>query len=76
MGRFEGIHSRHGIPCADWPYLGDTAMKILKGRRGQAAQGLAEYALILGLIAIAAVLALLFVGGAITKLLSTVGHAL
>ena len=51
-------------------------MTILKGRRGQAAQGLAEYALILGLIAIAAVLALLFVSGAITKLLSSVGHAL
>jgi pilus assembly protein Flp/PilA len=45
-------------------------MQILKSRRGQ---GLAEYALILALIAIAAVVALLFLSGVITSVLSTIG---
>ncbi len=36
-------------------------------------QGLAEYALILALIAVIAILALLFLGGKISTLLSTVG---
>jgi Flp pilus assembly pilin Flp len=40
--------------------------------RGQAGQGLAEYALILALIAIVAVSALLFLGGSIDTILSTV----
>ena len=39
-------------------------------------QTLAEYALILALIAILAILALVFVGGQINTLLSTVGQAL
>jgi pilus assembly protein Flp/PilA len=39
-------------------------------------QGLAEYALILALIAIVAIVALLFLGGAISQILSTVGHSL
>jgi pilus assembly protein Flp/PilA len=39
-------------------------------------QGLAEYALILALIAIAAVGALLFLSGAITTILSSIGAAL
>lgn len=50
-------------------------MEMLK-RRVQAGQGLAEYALILALIAIAAVLALLFLSGSITKILSIVGKSL
>jgi len=36
-------------------------------------QGLAEYALILALIAIVAIVALLFLGGAISSILSDVG---
>jgi pilus assembly protein Flp/PilA len=48
-------------------------MPILKSRRGQ---GLAEYALILALIAIAAVVALLFLSGVITSILSLIGHKL
>jgi Flp pilus assembly pilin Flp len=36
-------------------------------------QGLAEYALILSLIAIVAVVALVFLGGQVSQLLSTVG---
>jgi len=42
----------------------------------EAGQGLAEYALILALIAIAAVLALLFLSGTIQSILSTIGAAL
>ena len=38
-------------------------------------QGLAEYALILALIAIVAIVALLFLGGQVSKLLSTVGRS-
>lgn len=41
--------------------------------RSRAGQGLAEYALILALIAIAAVLALLFLSGTIQTILSTIG---
>jgi Flp pilus assembly pilin Flp len=44
-------------------------------RREDEGQTLAEYALILSLIAILAVLALLFVGGEIIALLSQVGQA-
>jgi pilus assembly protein Flp/PilA len=44
--------------------------------RSQKGQGLAEYALILALIAIAAVLALLFLSGTINGILSTIGAAL
>jgi pilus assembly protein Flp/PilA len=39
-------------------------------------QGLAEYALILALIAILAIVALLFLGGQINTVLSTVGNSL
>jgi Flp pilus assembly pilin Flp len=42
----------------------------------QAGQGLAEYALILSLIAIAAIVSLLFMSGGIKALLSAVGAAL
>jgi len=38
-------------------------------------QGLAEYALILALIAIVAIIALLFLGGEISNVLSTVGSS-
>jgi pilus assembly protein Flp/PilA len=44
-------------------------------RRDEEGQGLAEYALILALIAIVAIIALLFLGGAISGILSTVGHS-
>jgi Flp pilus assembly pilin Flp len=48
-------------------------MHVPKRRRGQAGQGLAEYALILALIAIAAVIALLFLSGTIQSILSIIG---
>ena len=41
----------------------------------QEGQGLAEYALILALIAIVVIVALQFLGGAITTILSTVGNS-
>jgi Flp pilus assembly pilin Flp len=44
-------------------------------RRGEG-QGLAEYALILSIIAIMAVLALLFISGNLTRLLSIVGKSI
>jgi len=41
--------------------------------RDEEGQGLAEYALILALIAIVAIVALIFLGGNVSKILSTVG---
>ena len=38
-------------------------------------QGLAEYALILALIAIVAIVALIFMGGQVSKILSNVGNS-
>ena len=42
-------------------------------RRDEEGQGLAEYALILALIAIVAIVALLFLGGQISTILNSVG---
>ena len=47
--------------------------RLLPSARGQ---GLAEYALILALIAIVAIIALLFLGGQVSKILSTVGKSI
>ena len=44
-------------------------------RRDEDGQGLAEYALILALIAIIAIIALIFLGGQVSKILSTVGNS-
>ena len=44
--------------------------------RDEEGQGLAEYALILALIAIVAILALLFLGGQISSILSIVGGSI
>jgi pilus assembly protein Flp/PilA len=43
--------------------------------RSEEGQGLAEYALILALIAIVAIVALLFLGGQISSILGTVGDS-
>jgi pilus assembly protein Flp/PilA len=45
-------------------------------RRDEEGQGLAEYALILALIAIIAIVGLLFLGGQISDKLSTIGSQL
>jgi Flp pilus assembly pilin Flp len=50
-----------------------THLLVNLGPRGQ---GLAEYALILALIAILAIVALVFMGGAINSALSNVGKKL
>ena len=44
-------------------------------RQDEEGQGLAEYALILALIAIVAIIALLFLGGQISGILNTVGSS-
>jgi len=49
---------------------------IHRFERDEEGQGLAEYALILALIAIVAIVALLFLGGAISGILSTVGASI
>ena len=51
-------------------------MSFLARRPTQLGQGLAEYALILALIAILAITALLFLSGQIDTILSTIGNAL
>jgi pilus assembly protein Flp/PilA len=53
-----------------------TALINIVNRRDEEGQGLAEYALILALIAIVAIIALLFLGGAISQVLSTVGSSI
>jgi Flp pilus assembly pilin Flp len=55
----------------------DTISIVLRFRRVlTAGQGLAEYALILALIAIVAIIALIFLGGQVSKILSTVGKSI
>jgi pilus assembly protein Flp/PilA len=44
-------------------------------RRGEDGQGLAEYALILTLIAIVAIISLIFLGGNVQTLISKVGNS-
>jgi pilus assembly protein Flp/PilA len=44
-------------------------------RREDEGQGLAEYALILSLIAIVAIVALIFLGGQVSEILSDVGNS-
>jgi pilus assembly protein Flp/PilA len=48
---------------------------IASFRSDDEGQGLAEYALILALIAIVAIIALIFLGGQVSKILSTVGNS-
>jgi pilus assembly protein Flp/PilA len=53
-----------------------TVMRLLLFLQGdEEGQGLAEYALILALIAIVVIVALQFLGGAITTILSKVGNS-
>ena len=48
---------------------------IASFRSDDEGQGLAEYALILALISIAAIIALIFLGGQVSKILSQVGNS-
>jgi Flp pilus assembly pilin Flp len=52
-----------------------ASLGALVAREDDEGQGLAEYALILGLIAIVAIVALLFLGGQVSRILSTVGSS-
>jgi pilus assembly protein Flp/PilA len=54
----------------------DLRTRFLAREEDQEGQGLAEYALILALIAIVAILALIFLGTQISGILSTVGDSL
>lgn len=54
-------------------WLGGFIQRLTKDEEGQ---GLAEYALILVLVAIAAIGALIFLGGSINTTLSTVGSTI
>jgi pilus assembly protein Flp/PilA len=56
-------------------YLRELA-KPLSSEADESGQGLAEYALILALIAIIAIAALLFLGSQISDKLSTIGNAI
>ena len=51
-------------------------MELFRKREQESGQGLAEYALILALIAVVAIAALVFLGGAVAAALSTVGAAI
>ncbi len=55
-------------------YLMDKLFSVVPRR--EQGQGLAEYALILALIAVVAILALVFLGSRISSILSTVGSRL
>jgi len=59
-----------------WRMLSSGEVLMVAFFRSEKGQGLAEYALILALIAIAAVVALLFLGGVIQSILSQIGAAL
>ncbi len=49
---------------------------IASFHRDEEGQGLAEYALILALIAVIAIIALIFLGGQVKTILSTVGKSI
>ena len=51
-------------------------LSVFTHRSDEEGQGLAEYALILALIAIVAIIALIFLGGQVSKTLSTVGSSI
>ena len=52
-----------------------TRFTAMRGPWSDDGQGLAEYALILALIAMIAILALMFMGGSVSKILSSVGKS-
>jgi Flp pilus assembly pilin Flp len=56
--------------------LRDTLNRLFGPMDGEKGQGLAEYALIMSLIAIVAIVGLVYLGGAVSKLLSNVGTTL
>ena len=53
-----------------------SLIQLISSRDSQRGQGLAEYALILALIAVLAIAAVTFLGGQINAILSSVGNAI
>jgi pilus assembly protein Flp/PilA len=53
-----------------------VALQWIASHRTERGQGLAEYALILALIAVLAIAAVTFLGGQINAILSSVGNAI
>jgi len=49
------------------------AARLAAARRGQEGQGLAEYSMLLALVAMVAIAGLIFLGGNITATLSSIG---
>lgn len=58
-----------------WDAL-NRADRLMERIGDSGGQGLAEYALILALIAIVAIISLLFLGGQVSKILSNVGKSI
>ena len=71
-----GAPSRRRPEWADPPIGGRNYREASMLIRSEKGQGLAEYALILALIAIVAVLALVFLGNTISTILSSIGKAI
>jgi pilus assembly protein Flp/PilA len=53
-----------------------SLIQLFTSRDAERGQGLAEYALILALIAVLAIAAVTFLGGQINSILSTVGNSI
>ena len=53
-----------------------SLIQMISSRDSERGQGLAEYALILALIAVLAIAAVTFLGGQINQILSSVGQAI
>jgi pilus assembly protein Flp/PilA len=53
-----------------------SLVNVLRAARDEEGQGLAEYALILALIAIVAIVTLIFLGGQVSGILTGVGTSL
>jgi pilus assembly protein Flp/PilA len=66
-----GLSKEGGIA----PMTSYISALIASFRSDDEGQGLAEYALILALIAIVAIIALIFLGGQVSKILSSVGNS-
>ena len=66
-GRWSNIHAGH---------IGNALMRCHMFLRKTEGQGLAEYALILALIAIIAITALVFLGNQVSSILSSIGKSL
>jgi pilus assembly protein Flp/PilA len=64
------------VIIAVYTYLANLARWVLPDREDEDGQGLAEYALILSLIAIVAIVAVLYLGGQISQRLSQIGNSM